>query len=214
MISQAESCPGADYSNVRVIKRNLVYIMGLSMSAGETILRKHDHFGQFGSIKKIIVNPLKNSTACAYITYERDEEAERCIRMVDESVYGGRVIRCTYGTTKYCTFFLKNIPCQNHLNGSGRSLLADCMYLHEVKPATDILKKDELLKSKLHTFDALNRNKEILGVRNKRFAMLDELFKLKTNKSFPAPKTITFQPKDINTEMGKQIRGQSGWRTL
>lgn len=40
--------------NVRVIQRNLVYVVGLSMNlCREDVLRKQDFFGQFGKIVKV-----------------------------------------------------------------------------------------------------------------------------------------------------------------
>ena len=92
------------------------------------------------------------------------------------------------GTTKYCSFFLKNIPCQN----------TDCMYLHETKPSTNILTKDELLstKHKLHDFEPNNRGIDRIG-KKKRFDFLDNLIHLKTQINFKPPRRIIFEPKDF-----------------
>ena len=40
----------------------------------------------------------------------------------------------SFGTTKYCTYFLRNLPCNN----------PDCMYLHELGNEGDSFTKDEI----------------------------------------------------------------------
>ena len=120
----------------RVVQRNLVYVIGISAKiAHEHILKEAEFFGQFGKIIKIVVNKknfLASSSgsnppsASAYITFVRKEDAARAIEFVDGSVYDDRVIRATYGTTKYCSYFLRGLTCQN----------PGCMYLHE--PGEDI----------------------------------------------------------------------------
>lgn len=183
---------GANFSNIRVVQKNLVYIICIPQKyADEGVLSRHEFFGQFGAIRKIVVNKRTSSlesTASAYITYNTDEEARACIQEVDESVLDGKVLRCTYGTTKYCTFYLKNSACQNN----------DCMYLHEHRPQRDLLTKDEMCSSKhkLHEFDARNKNKKRIG-RRYDFDVLNELFKHKTSRVFKAPDKILFEPLDF-----------------
>ena len=67
-------------ANVRVMQRNLVYIIGLSLGvAKEDTLRSKVFFGRFGKIAKVVINKnsLYNSnsvagpTVSAYITYHR-----------------------------------------------------------------------------------------------------------------------------------------------
>lgn len=206
-----------DYFNMRVMQRNLVYIIGIPQKyAEEDILRKQEFFGQFGIIKKVIINKrnfvfepynkaheirdtitkesrletkINESTASAYITFSNDFEAKWCIQDVDESLLDGKVLRCTFGTTKYCSFYLKSIPCQN----------TDCMYLHESRPSRDILTKEALVstKHKLHDFDCKNRNCERIG-KKKRFDFLDDIIQLKTHVCFKPPRKILFEPIDFN----------------
>lgn len=181
-----------DFSNIRVIQKNLVYIICIPQKyADETILSRNEFFGQFGKIKKIVVNKrasVLESTASAYITYSTEEEAKSCIQEVDESILDGKMLKCTYGTTKYCSFYLKNYVCQN----------IECMYLHECKPQKDLLTKDEMgnSKHKLHDFEIKNKNKNRIG-RKCNFEMLNELFKHKPSRVFKAPDRILFEPLDF-----------------
>lgn len=201
MCYESSRIPVYDLGNVRVIKKNLVYIVGLPLDITDYELRSHEFFGQFGNIKKVIINLLKNNTACAYITYERDEEAELCIKMVDESLYNKRTVRCTFGTTKYCTYFLKNLA--KNVDTS-ICAVSDCMYLHEMKPSKDILTKEELSKSKLHNFTPLNKNKELLGVKYDKFAFIEELTQFKNHKAYNPPKKIQFAPIDFFEQKDQQ----------
>ncbi|KAJ3176007.1 transcriptional repressor general negative regulator of transcription subunit 4 [Irineochytrium annulatum] len=131
-------------ANVRVVQKNLIYVLGMPAKyCTEEILRGQDFFGQFGKISRVIVNrrghghtPVIStmSPAGVYVTYNRKEEAIKAIEAVDGTIYDGRVIRATHGTTKYCSYFLKNQPCQN----------PNCGYLHEPAEEADTYAKEEL----------------------------------------------------------------------
>lgn len=64
-------------ANMRVIRRNLVYAVGLPPTiATEDNLRKPEYFGQYGRISKIVLNrnnattaDLRRSSASAYVTF-------------------------------------------------------------------------------------------------------------------------------------------------
>lgn len=74
----------SDLFNMRVIQRNLVYVIGLAPEIShESELVKDEYFGQYGYITKVIVNKDKpfhpkspnGPTYSAYITYSNDKEA-------------------------------------------------------------------------------------------------------------------------------------------
>ncbi|ORY75410.1 hypothetical protein BCR37DRAFT_384039 [Protomyces lactucae-debilis] len=121
-------------SNMRVVQKNLVYVIGFSPKAADadlaSTLRGSDYFAQYGKINKIVVNkkshPNGQPTVGVYITYARKEDAARAIQAVDNSMNDGRVLRASYGTTKYCSAYLRQQVCQN----------PNCMYLHE--PGEDL----------------------------------------------------------------------------
>jgi CCR4-NOT transcription complex subunit 4 len=63
-------------ANMRVIRRNLVYAVGLPPSiANEETLRKPEYFGQYGKIVKIVLNRSqitgdpRRASASAYVTF-------------------------------------------------------------------------------------------------------------------------------------------------
>lgn len=137
-------------SEFRVVQRNLVYVIGISAKiAHEHILKEPEFFGQFGKIIKIVVNRKNFLTgsssanppsASAYITFARKEDAAKAIEYVDGSVYDDRVLRATYGTTKYCSYFLRGLTCQN----------PGCMYLHEPGEEVSSYTKEQLTAGSQH----------------------------------------------------------------
>lgn len=66
--------------NVRVIQRNLVYVVGLNAQyCREDVLRRQDLFGRFGRIIKLQTSPPKpgdfQRQGSAYVTYRRGDDA-------------------------------------------------------------------------------------------------------------------------------------------
>ena len=140
--------------NVRVMQRNLVYAIGLAPSiAKEDILREKNYFGKFGKIFKIAVNKKQvhgdSSTRSfsAYITYKNQADALDAIRALDGTIIADRQVRCTFGTTKYCSMFLRHATCTN----------PTCLYLHEIAKDSDyIIAPDETAMSAVERFTQQN----------------------------------------------------------
>eukprot|EP00257_Ricinus_communis_P026795 XP_025014209.1 uncharacterized protein LOC8283830 [Ricinus communis] len=133
-------------SNVRVIQRNLVYIIGLPLNlADEALLPRREYFGQYGKVLKAsisktstgVIQHSSNNSCCVYITYSKEEEAVRCIQSVHSFILEGRSLRACFGTTKYCHSWLKNQPCS----------IPDCLYLHEFGTQEDSFTKDDLVSA-------------------------------------------------------------------
>ncbi|OWZ21182.1 hypothetical protein PHMEG_0004299 [Phytophthora megakarya] len=140
--------------NVRVMQRNLVYVIGLPVPfAEEDVLRSPECFGQYGKIVKAVVNKAHlntdrvNATASAYITYANKDDALCCIVAIDGYYLDGSLLRASFGTTKYCNFFLRNMQCNN----------PDCLYLHELGDEDDSFTKEEM-QSALHSGKAAFRD--------------------------------------------------------
>ncbi|KAA8543984.1 hypothetical protein F0562_021839 [Nyssa sinensis] len=133
-------------SSVRVIQRNLVYIVGLPLNlADEDLLQHREYFGRYGKVLKASISrtaagaiqQVANDTCSVYITYSKEEEAVRCIQSVHGFVLDGRSLRACFGTTKYCHAWLRNMPCSN----------PDCLYLHEIGSQEDSFTKDEIISA-------------------------------------------------------------------
>lgn len=69
-----------------------------------------------------------------YITFFRKEDAARCIAQVDGTYMDGRLVKAAYGTTKYCSSYLRGLPCPN----------PNCMFLHEPGEEADSFNRKEL----------------------------------------------------------------------
>ncbi|XP_071717937.1 uncharacterized protein [Rutidosis leptorrhynchoides] len=142
---KTKTCEGRNQlNNVRVIQRNLVYIVGLPLNlADEDLLQQKEYFGQYGKVLKVSISrtaagaiqQFANSTCSVYITYSKEEEAVRSIQSAHGFVLEGRPLKACFGTTKYCHAWLRNTPCTN----------ADCLYLHEFGAQEDSFTKDEII---------------------------------------------------------------------
>lgn len=115
-------------ASVRVVQRNLVFVVGLPMRlADPEVLKRHEYFGKFGKIHKVVINQStsyagsQGPSASAYVTYVKSDDALRAIQSVNNITIDGRLIKSSLGTTKYCSHFMKNQACPK----------ADCMYLHD-----------------------------------------------------------------------------------
>lgn len=100
---------------------------------------KQEYFGQYGSILKVVVNKNKaynpegvnGPSFSAYITYATAQDASLAILAIDNIEVDGHLLRATFGTTKYCNFFIKNCECPNK----------DCLYSHYLADENDIIHK-------------------------------------------------------------------------
>ncbi|PUZ52311.1 hypothetical protein GQ55_6G260100 [Panicum hallii var. hallii] len=138
-------------AGVRVIQRNLVYIIGLPAHlCNESVLERREYFGQYGKVLKVSVSrptgppsqqASANNNISVYITYAKEEEAIRCIQAVHNFVLEGKILRACFGTTKYCHAWLRNMTCGN----------PDCLYLHEVGGQEDSFTKDEVISAYTRT---------------------------------------------------------------
>ncbi|CAK4205678.1 unnamed protein product [Aphanomyces euteiches] len=148
--------------NVRVMQRNLVYVIGLPVHyADEELLRSKECFGQYGRIVKAVVNKShlntdrNNATASAYITFAHKPDAQNCIDLIDGYVLDGSLLRASFGTTKYCNFFLRNLSCNN----------PECLYLHELGETDDSFTKEEMQTAGKGCFRDISPYEERRGSR-------------------------------------------------
>ncbi|KAM9845547.1 CCR4-NOT transcription complex subunit 4 [Aulostomus maculatus] len=137
-------------ASVRVVQKNLVFVVGLSQRLADLeVLKRSEYFGKFGKIHKVVIN---NSTsyagsqgpsASAYVTFIRSEDALRAIQCVNNVVVDGRTLKASLGTTKYCSYFLKSTQCPK----------PDCMYLHELGDEAASFTKEEMQAGKHQEYE-------------------------------------------------------------
>ncbi|KAI9807567.1 MAG: hypothetical protein M1825_005507 [Sarcosagium campestre] len=140
---EVESLNRKHLSGLRVVQKNLVYVTGLTPRIREEdllhTLRGERYFGQYGKIVKIVVSKSKDAGEGSqplgvYVTFARKQDAESCIAAVDGSDNGGRTLRAQFGTTKYCSAYLRNETCSNK----------NCMFLHEPGEEKDSFTRQDL----------------------------------------------------------------------
>ena len=137
-----------ELADARIITKNLVYIIGLSSSlADKSKLNKYEYLGQYGTIIKTVVNKNKaynqnniyGPSYSAYVTYSKPSEASIAILSLDNTKIDNHLIRASFGTTKYCSYYLKGIECNNK----------DCLFLHKKADENDIIKRGDLTSNKI-----------------------------------------------------------------
>ncbi|KAM5443807.1 transcriptional repressor general negative regulator of transcription subunit 4 [Microsporum ferrugineum] len=141
---EIEASSRKNLAGVRVVQKNLVYVIGLNPTIRDEnlllqTLRGDQYFGQYGDIDKIVVSKAKpggnpNQGIGVYVTFARKIDAATCIAAVDGSPNGDRVLRAQYGTTKYCSSFLRNESCNNR----------NCTFLHETGNDSDSFSRQDL----------------------------------------------------------------------
>ncbi|KAJ5168634.1 uncharacterized protein N7482_004228 [Penicillium canariense] len=153
---EIEASSRKNLAGVRVVQKNLVYVIGLNPTIRDEnqllqTLRGRDYFGQYGDIEKIVVSKAKpggnpHQGIGVYVTFSRKLDAATCIAAVDGSANGDRVLRAQYGTTKYCSSFLRNEQCNNR----------NCTFLHETGEDSESYSRSDL--SSMNTLSSQRPN--------------------------------------------------------
>ncbi len=218
-----------ELADARIITKNLVYIIGLSSSlADKAKLSRYEYLGQYGTIIKTVVNKNKaynqnniyGPSYSAYVTYSKPSEASIAILSLDNTKIDNHVIRASFGTTKYCSYYLKGIECTNK----------ECLFLHKLAGENDIIKRGELTLNKnifneqhkyaIKIADIFNPEvkKKILSMKKKKtvFPSPDIIYKTITviekektasskNKKSSENKSIGSNNSSANNEKGNKI---------
>lgn len=101
-------------------------------------MRDSDHYGKYGKIAKMFLSRRSTATGGfthphqqpvnVYINFVRPQDAAACIAAVDNSTTDDGVeLRASWGTTKYCTAFLRGQKC----------LSDSCQQAHELGEEVD-----------------------------------------------------------------------------
>jgi CCR4-NOT transcription complex subunit 4 len=153
---EIEASSRKNLAGVRVVQKNLVYVIGLNPTIRDEnqllqTLRGKEYFGQYGDIEKIVVSKAKpggnpHQGIGVYVTFTRKLDAATCINAVDGSANGDRVLRAQYGTTKYCSSFLRNEQCNNR----------NCTFLHETGEDSESYTRSDL--SSMNTLSSQRPN--------------------------------------------------------
>uniref|UniRef100_A0A8C1NFL0 CCR4-NOT transcription complex subunit 4 n=2 Tax=Cyprinus carpio TaxID=7962 RepID=A0A8C1NFL0_CYPCA len=187
-------------ASVRVVQRNLVFVVGLSQRLADAeVLKRPEYFGKFGKIHKVVIN---NSTsyagsqgpsASAYVTYIRSEDALRAIQCVNNVIVDGRTLKASLGTTKYCSYFLKSMQCPK----------PDCMYLHELGDEAASFTKEEMQAGKHQEYE--QKLLQDLYKSNPNFLQTSACGEKSKSKANSTQSPIGKQSESINLGNGETI---------
>lgn len=126
-------------TNMRILQKNLVVVVGLPLRLADSkVLKKDEFFGKFGRVQKVIVNQTtsyagpQGPSATAYVTYLKSIDALRAIKLTNNILIDGRRLKARLGFTKYCSQFIKNIACRKQ----------GCIYLHKLDTEASFTKED------------------------------------------------------------------------
>lgn len=141
----AEKAKIKELMTYRIVKDKLLYVIGIPKSFAEESLLKSDKFyGQFGQLEKIVINHNPHGArggsenqVAIYVHYKSSigvAIALRCLNglRIMESV----VLKCSYGTSKYCANFLSNAHCAANADGK-------CPFIHEMERRRDKVIQDD-----------------------------------------------------------------------
>ena len=168
---------------IRIINTNLIHVQGFpKYLAKYNILKSPEYFGQYGTIKNLIISEKTNpdkirKSYSAYITYSNKIEASLAILCVDSLMIKGKIIRVFFGTNKYCNYFLKNEICQND---------NECPFLHHYSSDKEIIIDSN---TEFNYNDHINLAKKILDIYNPKTIKLLRTMKKPEKNIFP---TIDF----------------------
>ncbi len=192
-------------SQERILQKNVVYVIGLSYKlANKEILQKNEYFGQYGNILKILTNKTKGlaqnsyyeNCYSSYIYFSSPVEAAIAILAVDNFKIENHYLKTSFGRTKYCSYFLRNLECLNK----------DCFYLHKLADKDEIITGDD---SKMLFHD---QHIQALRMAN----LLDSNFKKKiladeAKKNFESifPKISAIYTKPVFFEFVNEINSSS-----
>lgn len=127
-----------EMDKIRVIQRNLVYVSNIPPEiACEAVLVSCKYFGKYGNIQKCIVNQSKSVSGQillhnAYITYEYEESAVKCIKDLTRSESENSLFKVTFGTTRYCSYFINGQKCPK----------VCCLFLHRRNRDSEVLRNE------------------------------------------------------------------------
>jgi hypothetical protein len=100
---------------------------------------------------------LRSHHCCSYFFNTTQEDSLSCILALDGFYMDGRNIRASYGTSKYCSAFIKNVRCNN----------PECTYLHSMGEKEDTFTKQEIQAGYVTSGRDVLERQHVAGARRK-----------------------------------------------
>lgn len=155
--------------------------------ADRDLLMTDPYFGQYGTIEHCTLQRHKGENFYGiglynvYIMYTTKESATDCIQAIDGVYVDDLYIKASYGTTKYCKYFLSNRECHS----------SNCLYYHQKAPDSMCFIKEETSGYNPEFYEASHPPK----IPNRRNIYFD-------SKRFPEPKWYLHNNRNNNNYRG------------
>jgi hypothetical protein len=125
----------------------VAYLLNLpaSIASQEVIsiqtLRASHYLGQYGQIQELVLQPGLRGLFNAYVTYDSELSVAKCITGCAGYMLYNATIKASYGTKKFCNFFVNKKPCPK----------SECGFLHDIGNEEDIVPREALHIGQLYT---------------------------------------------------------------
>ena len=130
-----------------------------------------------------------------YVTFTTEEACAKCIKAVDGFVYDSREMKASYGTTKYCSYFLKDARCPK----------PDCLYLHKLGSDEETFTREDIQHQKhLRPKSSLLVLAQFEVLPPSGSYKLPSARILRTRRAEPPPKVVI---PEVKAEMGRPRAG-------
>jgi len=104
-------------------------------------LRSSHYLGQYGQIQELILQSGLRGLFNAFVTYDSELSVAKCITGCAGYILYNATIKASYGTKKFCSFFVNKKPCPK----------SECGFLHDIGNEEDIVPREALHVGQLYT---------------------------------------------------------------
>ena len=137
----------------RIVQDNLLYVIGIPMHlADEALLMSRRFFGQYGEVQRLRVNHQPKDSyegqSAVYVWYKHPIQvavalkvrlAASPVQCLSGLKLGPKsILKCSFGTSKYCSNFLKDACCE-----ANESEKRSCPFLHYLERRRDKVIEDD-----------------------------------------------------------------------
>jgi len=152
----------------RIVKEKLLYIIGIPRRFADVDILKSQAFcGQFGQPERVVINynpkEVYEGQVAVYVHYKSSVEVAVALKVSDcwQSVLytylltyllcqclnglkisGGSTLKCSFGTSKYCSNFLTHAYCESFEQQSP-STKSPCPFIHYLERRRDKVIQDD-----------------------------------------------------------------------
>ena len=140
--------------------------------------------GQYGKILKVMIKTQTyqlngEEQFSAYITYTEEVEAAHAIVALQDFKVQNHLIKASFGTSKYCSYFIRNVNCTSQ----------NCVFQHSIAKPEDTFTSDEIQNSNVsqHHFEGALKilEKYLKDIKNEK--------PLKKKSGFPHLKSFSLK---------------------